>query len=401
MRYDMVDPAFGDFEDIRAIAQRHAVMFDFMVNHISAHSPYFEDFLKNKDASPYRDMFIRYKDFWPGGAPTEDQVDRIYKRKPRAPSITVTFADGTTEDIWCTFCEEQIDLNMNSAVARKFIRAPCGTCAKKAPRSSGWTPSPMQVKKPDTSCFFIEPEMWELLEDIEEVVKPYGVDILPEIHEHYTIQQKIADKGFWVYDFALPMLVLHALYTGKGEELVHWLNICPRRQFTTLDTHDGIGVVDVADLMSQEEIDATKEALFTKGANVKKIYNTAAYNNLDIYQINCTYYSALGDQDAAYLLARAIQFFAPGIPQVYYVGLLAGGNDIELLEKTKQGRDINRHYYSREEVDREVRRRWCRSCLNLCGCATPIPPSPWRENAGRRCWMKLPCGLPGATGKTN
>ena len=139
-------------------------------------------------------------------------------------------------------------------------------------------------------------------------------------------------------------------------QLVHWLNICPRRQFTTLDTHDGIGVVDVADLMSQEEIDATKEALFTKGANVKKIYNTAAYNNLDIYQINCTYYSALGDQDAAYLLARAIQFFAPGIPQVYYVGLLAGGNDIELLEKTKQGRDINRHYYSREEVDREVRR---------------------------------------------
>lgn len=356
MRYDMVDPAFGDFEDIRAIAQRHAVMFDFMVNHISAHSPYFEDFLKNKDASPYRDMFIRYKDFWPGGAPTEDQVDRIYKRKPRAPSITVTFADGTTEDIWCTFCEEQIDLNMNSAVARKFIRSTLRDMCEKGAAVIRLDAFAYAVKKPDTSCFFIEPEMWELLEDIEEVVKPYGVDILPEIHEHYTIQQKIADKGFWVYDFALPMLVLHALYTGKGEELVHWLNICPRRQFTTLDTHDGIGVVDVADLMSQEEIDATKEALFTKGANVKKIYNTAAYNNLDIYQINCTYYSALGDQDAAYLLARAIQFFAPGIPQVYYVGLLAGGNDIELLEKTKQGRDINRHYYTREEVDREVRR---------------------------------------------
>ena len=356
MRYDMVDPAFGDFEDIRAIAQRHAVMFDFMVNHISAHSPYFEDFLKNKDASPYRDMFIRYKDFWPGGAPTEDQVDRIYKRKPRAPSITVTFADGTTEDIWCTFCEEHIDLNMNSAVARKFIRSTLRDMCEKGAAVIRLDAFAYAVKKPDTSCFFIEPEMWELLEDIEEVVKPYGVDILPEIHEHYTIQQKIADKGFWVYDFALPMLVLHALYTGKGAELVHWLNICPRRQFTTLDTHDGIGVVDVADLMSQEEIDATKEALFTTGANVKKIYNTAAHNNLDIYQINCTYYSALGDQDAAYLLARAIQFFAPGILQVYYVGLLAGGNDIELLEKTKQGRDINRHYYYREEVDREVRR---------------------------------------------
>ena len=245
---------------------------------------------------------------------------------------------------------------MNSAVAREFIRSTLRDMCEKGAAVIRLDAFAYAVKKPDTSCFFIEPEMWELLEDIEEVVKPYGVDILPEIHEHYTIQQKIADKGFWVYDFALPMLVLHALYTGKGEELVHWLNICPRRQFTTLDTHDGIGVVDVADLMSQEEIDATKEALFTKGANVKKIYNTAAYNNLDIYQINCTYYSALGDQDAAYLLARAIQFFAPGIPQVYYVGLLAGGNDIELLEKTKQGRDINRHYYTREEVDREVRR---------------------------------------------
>lgn len=298
MRYDMVDPVFGDFDDIRAIAQRHAVMFDFMVNHISAHSPYFEDFLKNKDASAYRDMFIRYKDFWPGGAPTEEQVNAIYKRKPRAPSITAVFADGSTEEIWCTFCEEQIDLNMNSAVAREFIRGTLRDMCEKGASIIRLDAFAYAVKKPDTSCFFIEPEMWELLEDIEEVVKPYGVDILPEIHEHYTIQQKIAEKGFWVYDFALPMLVLHALYTGKGEELVHWLNICPRRQFTTLDTHDGIGVVDVADLMSQEEIDATKEALFTKGANVKKIYNTAAYNNLDIYQINCTYYSALGNQDA-------------------------------------------------------------------------------------------------------
>ena len=69
----------------------------------------------------------------------------------------------------------------------------------------------------------------------------------------------------------------------------------------------------------------------------RKIYNTAAYNNLDIYQVNTTYYSALGNQDDAYLLARAIQFFAPGIPQVYYVGMLAGCNDLELLEATKEG----------------------------------------------------------------
>ncbi len=184
---------------------------------------------------------------------------------------------------------------------------------------------------------------------------------------------KIAEKGFWVYDFALPMLVLNALLTGRGEPLVHWLEICPRKQFTTLDTHDGIGVVDVADLLSQEEIEATKELLFQKGANVKKIYNTEAYNNLDIYQINCTYYSALGDNDRAYLLARAIQFFAPGIPQVYYVGLLAGANDIELLEATRQGRDINRHYYTKEEVAENVERPVVRDLLFLMELRNECP----------------------------
>ena len=180
--------------------------------------------------------------------------------------------------------------------------------------------------------------------------------VLPEIHEHYTIQQKIAEKGYPVYDFALPMLVLHALYSSKAKKLLHWLEICPRNQFTTLDTHDGIGVVDVKDLLTQEEVDFAVEALYEKGANLKRIYSSEAYNNLDIYQINCTYYSALGNNDAAYLLARAIQCFTPGIPQIYYVGLLAGENDLELLENSKEGRNINRHYYSLDEINQEIER---------------------------------------------
>ena len=128
------------------------------------------------------------------------------------------------------------------------------------------------------------------------------------------------------------------------------------KQFTTLDTHDGIGIVDVKDLLPDEEIEMVKEQLYQKGANVKKKYSSEAYHNLDIYQINTTYYSALGDRDDAYLLARAIQFFAPGIPQVYYVGMLAGSNDIALMEKTKNGRDINRHYYTLEEVAQQQQR---------------------------------------------
>ena len=91
----------------------------------------------------------------------------------------------------------------------------------------------------------------------------------------------------------------------------------------------------------------------------------AAAANLDLYQVNCTFYDALGRHDAAYLTARAIQFFVPGIPQIYYVGLLAGGNDMELLAHTGVGRDINRHYYNRTEIDEAVERPVVRRLLEL------------------------------------
>ena len=161
------------------------------------------------------------------------------------------------------------------------------------------------------------------------------------------------------------MLLLYTLYSGKNERLINWLKICPRKQFTTLDTHDGIGVVDVKDILTDEEIKYKKKYLFDNGENIKRIYNTMAYNNLDIYQINCTYYSALGNNDKSYLLSRAIQIFTPGIPQIYYVGLLAGKNDIELLEETKVGRNINRHYYTLEEIKQDTEREVVKKLINL------------------------------------
>ncbi|MEK4882039.1 MULTISPECIES: sucrose phosphorylase [Paenibacillus] len=356
MDYTKVDSAFGDWAEIEQMSEKFYMMYDFMINHVSQQSPYFQDFLEKKDASQYKDLFIRYKDFWPNGEPTEVDVDLIYKRKPRAPYVEVTFKDGTKEKVWCTFDEQQIDLDVTTETTKKFVKDNLTFLADKGASIIRLDAFAYANKKMGTNCFFVEPDIWEMLNLSKKVVEPYGVTVLPEIHEHYSIQLKIADKDYYVYDFALPMLVLHALYSGKVNRLAHWLEICPRKQFTTLDTHDGIGVVDVKDLMTDEEAEMTRESLYSQGANVKKKYSSAAYNNLDIYQINCTYYSALGNDDQAYLLARAIQCFAPGIPQIYYVGLFAGENDIELLESTKEGRNINRHYYSKDEIAAEVQR---------------------------------------------
>lgn len=365
MRYDMVDPRFGTFEDVSSLGKDYYLMFDFMINHISQSSEYFQDFLKNKDASPYKDFFIRYKDFWPGGEPTQEQVDAIYKRKPRAPYIEAVFADGSREKIWSTFCEEQIDLNVAQPVVKQFIKETVENMCRRGASLIRLDAFAYAVKRPGGSCFFEEPGIWDLLHEVEDCVRPYEVQILPEIHEHYSIQMKIAEKGFWIYDFALPVLLLHAIYQHDPQYLKKWLELSPKKQFTTLDTHDGIGIVDVKDLLPDDQIELTKEKMYTEGANVKKVYNTAAYHNLDVYQVNTTYYSALGNRDDAYLLARAVQFFAPGIPQVYYVGMLAGKNDIPLMEQTKNGRNINRHYYTEEEIDREVQRPVVQKLLKL------------------------------------
>lgn len=356
LTYKEVDSKFGDWNDIEALAENYYLMFDFMVNHISKQSQFFKDFQQKKDDSKYADFFIRYKDFWQNGAPRAEEVDLIYKRKPRAPYLEVEFKDGSTEKIWCTFAEEQLDLNIKSKVVKDFIKESLEFLAAKGASIIRLDAFAYAIKKAGTNCFFIEPDIWELLDYCKEILAKKGVEILPEIHEHHSIQLKIAEKGHPVYDFALPMLLLHSIFSSTTKNLKNWLNKSPDYQYTTLDTHDGIGVVDVKDLMTEQEIEETRAKLYQRGSNLKKVYSSEAYGNLDIYQINCTYYSALGNDDKAYLLARAVQFFAPGIPQVYYVGMLAGKNDIQLLEKTKVGRNINRHYYSKSEIRKELKR---------------------------------------------
>ncbi|MGP1664838.1 MAG: hypothetical protein ACTS5I_02775, partial [Rhodanobacter sp.] len=160
----------------------------------------------------------------------------------------------------------------------------------------------------------------------------------------------IARQVDWVYDFALPPLILHAFEFRTARPLKLWMNIRPRNALTVLDTHDGIGIVDIgaadgeAGLVAPHELDALVESIHENSGGSSRQATGAAASNLDLYQVNCTYYDALGRDDMKYLMARALQFFMPGIPQVYYVGLLAGRNDMNLLQRSGVGRDINRHY---------------------------------------------------------
>jgi sucrose phosphorylase len=166
--------------------------------------------------------------------------------------------------------------------------------------------------------------------------------------------------------------VLHALFTKDAEPLKRWLAISPRNSVTVLDTHDGIGVIDVgADsdgtpgLLAPQQINHLVETIHERSGGQSKQATGAAASNLDLYQVNCTYYDALGCRDNEYLIARAIQFFAPGVPQIYYVGLLGEKNDMELLARSGVGRDINRHYFTPAEVQAAVNRPMVQSLFSL------------------------------------
>ena len=363
--YTKVDPKFGDWSDVEKLGQEYYLMFDFMINHISRHSKYYEDFQQKKDKSKYADLFLSWDKFWPQGRPTKADVDLIYKRKDKAPYQEITFADGSKEKLWNTFGPEQIDLDVRKKVTQEFIKQTLNQLIEHGADIIRLDAFAYAVKKLDTNDFFVEPEIWDLLAQVRDDIAAKGAIILPEIHEHYSMPFKIAKHGYFIYDFALPMVTLYSLYSGKSERLAHWLKMCPMKQFTTLDTHDGIGVVDARDILTPEEVKYTSQELYKVGANVKKKYSSAEYHNLDIYQINTTFYSAVGDDDKKYFMARLLQVFAPGIPQIYYVGMLAGKNDIKLLEETKEGRNINRHYYTREEVAEEVKRPVVASLLKL------------------------------------
>ncbi|HHV08819.1 MAG TPA: sucrose phosphorylase [Clostridiales bacterium] len=364
LTYEEVDPEFGTWEDIDALARDYELMFDFMINHLSRRSEYFLDFVEKHDESQYRDMFLRFKNFWPGGEPTPEDVAMLNKRKPHAPCVEIEFADKNKEKIWCTFGEEQMDLDLNSETTWRFVEQSLECLMKHGASILRLDAFAFATKKYKTSCFFIEPEMWGHMQRVQDILDRRNIPMLPEIHDHYEIQQKIADHGYYVYDFALPVLVLHTIYTGNGKRLKHWMNICPEKQYTTLDTHDGIGTVDVKDLLSEEELDAVCNKTLEYGANFKMDYSAKALEKPVVYQINCTYYSAAGS-DEGYLLSRAIQFFSPGIPQVYYMGLLAGENDYELMERTDFPRNISRHNYTVEEIREEVKKPVVQRLLKL------------------------------------
>ena len=215
--------------------------------------------------------------------------------------------------------------------------------------------------------FFNKPGTWNYLERINQIAKKNDLILLPEIHAEYglNLHDEVAKKNYQIYDFFLPGLMIHTLETGNNKALLTWVNEIINKGYKTvnmLGCHDGIPVLDLKGkevngkynkgLLEDKEIETIMNTIMERGGRVKNLYDPSG-KKISYYQINATFFSALGENEQKLLLARAIQMFMPGIPQVWYLDIFAGKNNYVAADKGGSGghKEINRTTLFQEDIE--------------------------------------------------
>ena len=236
-------------------------------------------------------------------------------------------------------------------------------------------------KQPGEINFFNKPGTWEYLARVKRIADKYDLILLPEIHSEYGhgLHEEVAAKGFPIYDFFFPGLVIHALERGTSRYLRRWIDELIEKKIKTINMlgcHDGIPVLDLKGknnavvsregLLSDEEIDAVIERIMDRGGRVKSLYGSDG-KKISYYQVNATFFSALGEDERKLRLARAIQMFMPGIPQVWYLDLFAGKNDYATADKgsTAGHKEINRTTLTINDIEEGLKQTVVRDQLDL------------------------------------
>jgi len=226
-------------------------------------------------------------------------------------------------------------------------------------------------KEVGQSNFFNTPGTWEYLERIKQIADKYNLILLPEIHSEYGsgLHNEVAGQGYFIYDFFLPGIIIHAIETGTSKIIVKWAREIISKGYKTINMlgcHDGIPVLDLKGkvandkynegLLPDNEIEGIIKKIMERGGRVKNLYGPDG-ERISYYQVNATFYSALGENDQKLLLARAIQMFMPGIPQVWYLDIFAGKNNYEAADKGGSGghKEINRTSLTMHDVTAKLR----------------------------------------------
>jgi sucrose phosphorylase len=277
----------------------------------------------------------------------------------------------------------QMDLNIKSDLVwehyRNTLKALSGYGARIV-RLDAFAYAP---KEPGKKNFLNEPDTWDVLEKVKKLADEFNVSLLPEIHASYKekIYETVAGKGYMTYDFFLPGLLIYAIENKNGEILKKWAEEIQEKKIRVvnmLGCHDGIPLLDLKGILKEEDIQNMIDTIVGRGGYVKDLHGA---KNM-YYQVNATYYSALGEDDRKMLLARAIQMFMPGKPQIWYLDLFAGKNDHEAVKRAGVGghKEINRTNLSPEMIEEALGKEVVQKQLELLRLRNTHPAFGFESN---------------------
>ena len=351
--FETVDPNLGTWDDIAELQHHYQLMFDGVINHISAKSRWFQEFL---NGNPYYwDFFIHFSS---PAELTPEQRSMIFR--PRTSDILSEFKTiNGTRHVWTTFSADQIDLNYSNPDVLMRVAEILLMYVRHGAEIIRLDAVTYLWAEPGTRCVHLEQthEIVKLFRDILNVAAP-GVALITETNvpheENISYFGNGRDEAQMVYNFALPPLVLYTFYSEDTTVLSRWAADLKTPSKTTcffnfLDSHDGIGVMAVKNILPQEEIDFIIKKTEDHGGLIS--YKTGEDGSEVPYEINITWFSALNHEDSQediafqvkrFVASRIIALVIRGVPGIYMHSLIGTQNDIEAVLSTKSKRDINR-----------------------------------------------------------
>ncbi len=361
--FETVDPNLGCWEDIHRIGNKYKLMFDGVINHISSKSKWFQEFLNGNPR--FQDFVISYD--------SPDDISEEEKKmifRPRTSDIlSKVYTINGEKYVWTTFSEDQIDLNYkNPEVLIKVIEILLMYVrhGAKIIRLDAVT---YIWAETGTRCVHLDQthEIVKLFRDVLDFAAP-GTLIITETNvpheENISYFGNGEDEAHMVYNFALPPLVLHTMYTMDSTALSKWastLDTCSNNTtyFNFLDSHDGIGLMAVKDILSPNDIDLILDNVRQHGGYIS--YKTGENEKEIPYEMNITWFSAINNtnnpenNDIAYqvkkfVASRSIALVLQGIPGIYLHSLIGTVNDIDAVVSSKANRDINRTIIDEQEI---------------------------------------------------
>ena len=351
--FETVDPELGSWKDIEDLASRYKLMFDGVINHVSSKSRWFQRFL---DGTPhYKDFFISYDSY---DDLTSEERSAIFR--PRTTDILTKFhtIDGE-KHIWSTFSKDQIDLNYKNPEVLVRVIEILLLYARKGAVIIRLDAVTFLWANPGTSCANLEEThmIVKVFRDILDLVAPH-VSIITETNipheDNISYFGNGSDEAHMVYNFALPPLVLHTFYTKDTTRLNEWAeNLKPPSETTSffnfLDSHDGVGLMAVKDLLSHDEIQFIIRRAREHGGYIS--YKTDKDGQEVPYEINITWFNALCREDGTphtdlqvdiFIASRAMALALQGVPGIYLHSFFGTHNDIDAISCPVSKREINR-----------------------------------------------------------